>query len=470
MPELVVEEVRWIRFAVGVVVAALATGSCTRPNPAYCSENADCRNGQSCDLTTHGCVAAGPDAGGCKLDDECDSRVCRPDGACELPESVLYVATSALSAGTCSVETPCELSYARSLLDGQRTTIRLADGTYSLATAFTITPPILEVTVVGGAGAIIQRSSAGPAMEVRSGASLTLRGITLQRGVDCNTSKLTATRVTFGSPTESRPWITTDNCMTTVSTSELTGATSTAIEALYGGSLTVTSTTISQGQGEGVRAEVGQFWIEKSSITDNKGIGILAQSQFTTVRRCTIAKNRMGGISSAYGVFDVTNNFVFRNGNALDATVGGMRLDTSSPGNRAAHNTVVRNDTMYEPSPTYAGGFYCRGGGTISNNLITNNFLGNADHPQAQVFGSCGFSGNFISSDADALHFVRDLAEPFDYHIGGFASPAVNMGGTLIPPIEEDYDGNARSDYDGNARSDGSPDIGADELPAEARQ
>ncbi len=44
------------RFAIGVVVAAFATTSCTRPNPDYCDDSAMCTNGLVCDLSKHECV------------------------------------------------------------------------------------------------------------------------------------------------------------------------------------------------------------------------------------------------------------------------------------------------------------------------------------------------------------------------------------------------------------------------------
>jgi len=196
--------------------------------------------------------------------------------------------------------------------------------------------------------------------------------------------------------------------------------------------------------------------VDQTTISNNRGIGIDTNPYHLVLRRSTIASNLHGGVFSSGGVFDVTNNFVFRNGQEIDGTVGGLVLVTAMSGNRVEHNTITRNDVRPETSPPYAGGLYCNAGASAENNLIVNNFLGNADDPRAQYVGSCVTSGSLILASDLTVHFVRPDAEPFDYHIADAQSAGVNGGIAVANPVVDDYDG--------DARSDGQPDVGADEL------
>jgi len=203
------------------MVAVVAGLGCTRPNPDYCDELSDCKNGLVCDLNTHGCVAPDADIScssneectdplapicadqvcrGCTLDDECASGVCRADGACEAATAVLYAAPNAPASGDCSSSSPCDLFYARSLVTSQRHAIRLANGTYAFPTTFNVAPPISEVQIVGGRGAIVERGSTGTSFSVSDGALLSVRGVALHRGIECTTAKLDLVRVVFESP------------------------------------------------------------------------------------------------------------------------------------------------------------------------------------------------------------------------------------------------------------------------------
>jgi hypothetical protein len=441
----------------------------------------DCSNGQHCDTDTHGCVANESDAGmmmscsgnaecsgmapvcdngscrACSLDDECESGVCRSDGACEVAANVLYVAPNAPSAGTCaSAAAPCDLMYARTLVDAQRYSIRLANGTYALPTGFIVSSPIAHVTVIGASSAVFERSGSGPSFDVRSGSMLAIRGVTLHRGVECNTGTLDLERTAFNTPgSEVRSWVLASNCTTTVADSELDGSTAFGIDAINQGTLTLSSTSIRQSASDGVRAQLSQFTVTKSTIAQSMGMGVSSNALQLTIRGSTFYANRMGGISHIDGVFDITNNFVYRNGNAANSLFGGMRLDTSLAGNRVEHNTVVRNDAEYGATPVLAGGVYCRGGGTSANNLITNNFYGNESQTNAQTAGTCTFSGSLIVNSDAAVHFVRPVAEPFDYHLADAQSSAVNAGVISNPAVTDDFDGDPR---------DSTPDVGADEL------
>jgi hypothetical protein len=415
-----------------------------------CSSNDGCTDPLAPICAQGACVA-------CTLDDECTSGVCRPDGSCESAANVLYVSVDGVSAGQCTAEMPCELLYARSIVTPQRRSLRVANGTYSLPGAFVIAPPIAAVTVVGTRGAVFERSTTGPTFDVRDGSSLELRGVTLHRGIECDTGTLNIAHAGFNSPgSEVRSWLVLENCMTSVAASELDMSTALGIDSSNNGTLRVVESSITGSTDTAIRMNGGELTIERCTIAENQGMGVDATTQQLAVRRSMFYSNRLGGISSVNGVFDVTNNFVYRNGNAGNALFGGLRLDTYLAGNRFEHNTVVRNDAEYGATPVYAGGVFCKGGGSTKNNLITNNFYGNEFDPSAQVGGTCTFSGSLIDASDDAVHFARPIEEPFDYHLADAQSTAVNTGVLGTPPITDDFDG--------DPRDDGMPDMGADEL------
>ncbi len=448
--------------------------ACTRANPDFCDALADCTNGFICDLETNACVTpppgeCGPDAAcidllkpicgpdlvcrACELDDDCESLVCRTDGACESPENVLYAAPDGLSAGLCSSSAPCNLFFARALIDETRTTIRLANGTYELVSDFVANNQ--SITVVGGRGAVLERSADGAAFEVSGGVTLTLRGFTLNKGVSCTNATLVVTRVSFdNAAAETRPWISANGTVE-VSDSDLADSTADGIFVM-GSMLRVSRTKIQGSALDGIRCLTATCVISDSTIERNQQIGIEATtSARLEVARSSVSGNLQGGISSVAGSFDIANNFVFRNGNSKDAKFGGIRLDVTNGASRVEHNTIVFNDSDPFASPSFAGGLFCKGAGG-HNNLIYNNFAGNNTASNAQTGGTCTLEGSLIlnGNGTNEMHFLSPIAEPFDYHLADPQSPAANGG---VPSTVTD-------DADREPRTDGLPDIGADEL------
>lgn len=385
--------------------------------------------------------------------------MCRRDGACEATENVLYVSPNGVAAGQCPSTTPCELFYARSLLTSERSAIRLENGTYVLGSDFEITGAFTNLTIVGGRAAIIQRPSTGWAFEVGTAAapsssSLTLRGITINKGVRCDTGNLTLTRVAFdNSPSEPLPWVDARSCELDVTDSELNDSVAEGIVA-SGGTTTITRARVDGSASHGVRVLSAPVTIRSSTISNNAEIGVTAVAGLMTIERSKISGNRRGGLSSVSGTFDVTNNIVVYNGDPSGTSFGGMRLESSSSGNRVQHNTVARNDCDVNAMPILAGGVYCIGA-VASNNLVVNNFRGNTTLPSAQTGGSCDFSNSFVAESPTAGMFRSDGTNMVDgYYLDSPSSKAVNAGVT----------GSVSVDIDGDARSDGMPDLGADEL------
>lgn len=401
-----------------------------------------------------------PDAGAnCTLDDECDSRVCKPDGVCALPQDILYVDPAGVSAGTCTAAMPCELYYATTQVSLGKFTLRLANGTYELTSGLSVGVIANDLVIVGGRSVILQRTSSGPVVEVRDGFTLTLRGVSLAKWISCsNFGHLNVSRVSFNNPgSEQSPWIVLSMCSAaSVLDSELVGSPSDGIQAAFGGDLTVTGSKISGSAASGIKSSGQHLTVVGSTISDNADLGIRASTQALAVHKSTIATNHGGGVNGTGGIFDITNNFIYRNGNDASGEFGGLRLDTTLPGNRVIHNTIVRNDSNPTANPLYAGGFFCRGGGSFVNNLITNNFAGSATQPNAQIGGTCDLTGSLISNDDTAAHFVSPITLPYNYHLADRTSSAVNSGVTSPAPEMEDFDG--------DPRTDGAPDVGADEF------
>ena len=296
-------------------------------------------------------------------------------------------------------------------------------------------------------------------LEASDGGALTVRGISLDKQVVCsNFGHINVTRVAFANPgIEHTPWITLSMCSTaSVTDSDLADSPADGIRAEFGGDLAVTGSTISRSIANGISSMGQHVIINRSTVTDSGDLGVRASVQMLAIHRSTILSNHGGGISGTGGIFDITNNFIARNGNDNTGEFGGLRLDTTLPGNRVIHNTIDRNDSNPTANPLYAGGFFCRGGGVFANNLIVNNFAGSATQPNAQTGGTCDLAGSLISAADNAYHFVSSGALPFNYHLADRTSQAVNAGMIVVAGEPEDFDG--------EPRNDGAPDVGADEL------
>jgi hypothetical protein len=449
---------KWLAL-VGMIAACT-----TRANPAYCDESSDCKNGFVCNLTTHGCEAesdvdaavdSGP--GSCALDDECTSGVCREDGTCEAAENILYVAPDGISAGACPESSRCDLVYALSTVTTIVSTIRLANGTYDLASDIVIDQP--NVSIVGGRSAVLKRSAPGPVINVRGIAgstnpTLTLRGITSNKGVACEAGTIRLQRALFdNAPSEAIPWIATDDCDLLVESSELRDSPAAGISGEFS-DLEMVDSKISGSTAGGIsisytRAGGSGVNIRRSTIELNIDVGIkLFNAASFRLERSTIINNRTGGVSSLGSPYDVTNNFIVRNGSqGLPTETGGIRLTGSG---RVIQNTIAMNQAP--PDAPYAGGIYCDNG-TAANNIIAANQRGNEELPFAQNAGNCSYGGSLIATSYMTPVFI-DVELGDNFHIAS-ASPAVNAGGA--PQVDVDFDG--------EPRTDGAADLGADERP-----
>ncbi|HEU4731890.1 MAG TPA: right-handed parallel beta-helix repeat-containing protein [Kofleriaceae bacterium] len=395
----------------------------------------------------------------CVLDDECVSRVCLTEGRCAAPDTVFYVSPVGIAAGKCSSTTPCEINYAKSQVTPDHIAMRLEDGTYRLDLGLVVDAATPTLIVAGGRNAELLRTAAGPVVEVRDGSSLELHGMTFNKGISCtNFSQISVSRVAFGnSSNEILPWIDLKTCVSAkITNSELSDSTADGINA-ESSDIVVSQTKIVRSAGNGLIGTGSHLTISDSTIDSNGALGIDASFRMLDIHRSTISFNHAGGIRGTGGNYNISNNFIFRNGNDTDSTFGGLNIQTTSTGNRIIHNTITRNDSDPLANPLRAGGFFCMGAtGSFFNNLIVNNFAGSATQPNAQTGGTCDLTGSQIINDDLMSRFASANSPPYNYHLGSSASSAVNAGVNGPDPETQDFDG--------EPRNDGAPDVGADEL------
>jgi hypothetical protein len=389
---------------------------CVEPT-GTCASSSDCLDPQApiCgeDSTCHACV----------LDDECTTGVCLADGRCGSAENVIYATPEGATTGTCEIEAPCELSYARSQIRPTRSAIVLAGGTYSLSTAFRVDSSVGTLLVVGPRLAVIEHPSTGSAFEVVGGADLTVRGITIHKGLSCDSSSVTLSRVLFDEGgTEVLPRVSSDNCVATISDCELRNS-------------------------PGIGLSGHGLDVQRTLIADGASIAIRASAGFS-MTRSVLVRNRGGG-AWVTGSATITNNFIGpENGTekTTNPSFGGLLLDSVS--GTVEHNTIYFNHADPFASPLYAGGVYCTAATAIPNNLIVQNSSGSMTMPNANIGGNCVTTGSIVSSEPFTFAGGDDL------HLPGSSSPAVDAGAL----------GTVTEDIDGEPRSDGAPDMGADEY------
>src|SRR5262249_9039892 len=162
------------------------------------------------------------------------------------------------------------------------------------------------------------------------------------------------------------------------------------------------------------------------------------------LHRSIVRNNNGGGIDvSGSGEFDISNNFIYRNGNIGMAVVGGIRLDsfTNNGTNHLEFNTIV--DNQITASSLRAGGLTCGVDGFIvANNIIARNYYnGMATNANSNTIGMCTFQATYINSDVSALMFKSSENPPFDYHILA-GSAVIDQGQASM--INYDFDGQHR--------------------------
>lgn len=420
----------WLRLA---ACSSLLLAACEKENSQYCeghpedtencppdastacTEDTHCP-GQVCDTATGACVQCTPNnaqactgmtpvcgsndtCGACTMHSQCTlSNVCLPDGSCGEEGQTAYV--SASGAGTvCMKENPCPLL--KSAIARNLPYIKIAADGVANDTS-TVTFDAKVITILAEPGAKLDRDGDGPILEVRSA-----------------------------------------NADVKIFDLRLTGASGTSgadgIQLTPNGGLP-------------------KLTLTRVKIDSNQGAGIFSTGGTLTVTQSTVSSNQGGGISVAGSgaAFNLTNNFIYRNGDQDVGTFGGVSLAiTTAASNVLAFNTVV--DNRASAGGTRVGGVMCDiAGFDAPNNIVARNAVGGSTSvSNAQTLGGCTYPTSRVQNDVTGLAFTAPDISPFSYKLLA-GSTAIDQG-TTASSVAVDFDGDARPQ--GPAK-----DIGADEL------
>jgi hypothetical protein len=368
-----------MRPALIVVLLSAAVG-CSKDNPFYCPSgdcppdaavttgcmvSPECAGdpaGEVCDTAGRTCVeclpaeaaacmGATPVCGddhscrACEADAECGSGVCRHDGTCAAAATVIYAAPAAIGVGDCSTPAnACDLYEANDAVDGTRTIIHLAPGTYNLEAGRLMVD--VDVTLVGR-GAIVRRNAnLGPVIETMNSADLTLEFATVRDGAG-------------------------------------DGSDGDGIICNSGSALRLRAVTVDSCDESGIDANNCTLSIEGSTFSGNTG----------------------GGISSTGGSFEIANTFIVRNGNN-GSNVGGVLLSSTQP-SVFRFNTVADNDIadISQASGVHCASNMVTGG---FNLLYRNRIDGTATGPAQQNNMNCSGASSVVELNAGTIMFASE--------------------------------------------------------------
>jgi len=405
---------------------------------------------------THTCQA-------CTAHTDCpDSLACLPTGACGTDSNVAYVDPAGMeSSSTCTRAAPCvRVSKA---LDTKRAYIKFHGQTKETDQ---VSISDQDVTLLADPGAQLTRMNNGLILEIKGASHVTIYdlevtgassntgvGISLPPG---NTATLELRRATVSNNTGGGISAT-GGTVTVSQQSTISGNTGGGISAT-GGTVTVSQqSTISGNTGGGISATGGTVTVsQQSTISDNPGGGIVTRSAALTLSQSTVSLNLGGGVSvdGLNATFDITNMFIFRNGDQNGSTYGGVNLNFAAAGsNRLAFNTIVDNAA----SVNSAGVICSAPTFQAPNNIIARNSLaGSPAGPNAQKSGACSYPTSLIQADVAEIAFVDpDAPAPFVYKLKP-TSTAIDRATTSV---------SVTVDNEGDARPLGvEKDIGADEY------
>jgi hypothetical protein len=437
-------------------LGALVVLSCREVNPVFCdghpgdricsitggSASLSCTSNTQCTLQTPICDTGGmvcvqctptqpaacggdtPVCGsdnacrGCTADAECASQTCLPDGACADVGSVLYAAADGSSASNCRAAKPCSLLRAIDLIDATWSTIRLAAGTYVLATTLALP---FDAHLVGR-GAVLERDGGGTGatLAVAAGTDIALDYLDVRggdgdpagAGITCDQATLTAREVTLEGN---------------------------AAAGLAGTGCTVT--------------------LAHARIASNRGFGVAIQGGSLAMTRSVVVGNQGGAIAIVRGEYELTNNVIVKNGNPATGS-GGVAI---GPIDTAGRHVFEFNTVAYNQSePGIAPGVVCIAVRTplvFSSSIV----FGNATSAAPDQVEGAGCSWSYSDIGPLAVPGTGNLAvDPMfadlaqdDFHLQ--ATSPLRDAADPMATVMDDIDGDSRP-------HDTGPDMGADEI------
>lgn len=346
----------------------------------------------------------------CIADSECPSDVCHElAGTCVDEASVLYVAPGAVGL-TCTRAAPCGDLAQAIQARGLRTTVKVADGTYTGdGFEFKTEPGAGTSLVISGPdvswdGPVITSSNRGHLADL--GTTLVIEGVTFLGGVSDGL----------------------DNRST----------------------LTLSHVLIQGSANNGLDSRNAAVKVYDSRIEASGGTGVFISDVRLDMERSTVIGSANVGINVANAGLKLVNSIIGSNG-SLTTTYGGIRINPAG-----VEPIVFRHNTIARNRGANISGVQCDQAVVIENSI----FSGNSTFGGPEYSGNCSPRHSLFSGDAPQ-GMGNKMGEPLfvsttDFHIQAGSDAVDAADAANSEPL--DIDGQARPM--GNA-----PDVGADELP-----
>lgn len=356
-----------------------ATPVCDKPNDTCveCLASSDCGTATAPVCSDVG-SANGKSCHACEGPDDCDSKACLPSGACAAADDVAYAKANGDDTGACSFAAPCQ-------------TIAGALGKSSTKTAVVLGSMSEQIAVGGGETATVLGGTADASVSFNadsvfkvSGGVLTLANLHVQ--------------------------LSSGYCV------DMTGA---------AGMVDLSRVELNACSFGGVHASIGSVSIERSSIHQNPGGGVMLD-------------NNSSG-------FTITNTYILNNGG--DTFSGGVVL--AGAAGTFAFNTVFGNRTLM--GATSAAGVDCKNG-EVKNNIVVGNTRAGGS-TAVDTGGTCVLTANIAGVAPETLDL--DIT-PATAKLKATSTDAIDKV-TPMPAIDTDNKGLIRP-------QGAMADIGADEF------
>lgn len=488
---------------IAIFCVVVANGSCQQLNGNYCEDaphhncyyptdanaqcqtDQDCMNaeGKVCDTSSGHCVQctmSNPAACGgtkpacgtnntcatCSEHTQCTSNVCTPEESCAPENTVAYVAPNGL--GTeCKKNSPCgELSDA---IDKHRIYIKISKGILRVNNIKLRSQNIILLADPGARIIAIEGTAPRVSIfDVFDSSSLHIYDL------EISNARSNGIFVNSEAPPIDRKY----NVL--LVRSSIDSNTEHGL-GIPNGIISIKKSLIFGNTKSGIQIAKGILTIEESAIFSNGDTGIElpggegSSSVSLTLTRSSILTNEDGGISIAASstgsrMFDISNNFIVRNGTQTSNT-GGLSFNNSS--GILKFNTIVDN-TSSSGSEKRAG-IFCNSNVTLNNasdnivfrNQTGSNFDSQISNSNSTNSNNCNLTSSLnriIDSDIqntrppDDIHFVQSDSPPYDYHL---TSISPNVGNNAVISAAHDCSG---VDFDGDTRPSTGCDLGADEY------
>jgi hypothetical protein len=411
-------------------VPAMACVACTKTSASACSGTMPVCG------PMNSCV-------GCSANKDCTSDVCLPDGSCAADTDVAYVDGAAPAANIgCTAGAKCKTL--KPAIVTEKKYIRVS-GTIDDNDVTTFAAR--AVTVVGEIGSVINRSNDGPILEVKGDAIVTLVAVKITGATGTGADAIVVT------PNGGNPKLDVQRCQ--IEMNQKIGINN------GGGTVTVTSSTLTGNDGGGINSSGGTVTVTSSTLTGNDGGGINSSGGTVTVTSSTLTGNDGGGMEIKNTKFVLVNNFVVGNGNsdpANGSSVGGISIDSGAVGNKFDDNTIAGNHRKNKLAPA---GVSCAVAGLATfRNIITGNdsrgAAGTTYEEQANTTGGCLYNSSYtVAAPATPTMFVDPSQNKFK--LAATAPATVKNVVGLTSCTGFDFEGDPRP-------QEGLCDLGADEY------